>query len=217
MLNIAIVEDNTSLRTHLREVVNAQSDMRVVFDTGLARDCLDSLNKFSLDIVLLDLDLPDGHGLDIIQRISSGNSSVKVMVFSVFGDERHVIEAIQTGANGYILKDDSSQNIINAIRETNQGGAPISPAIARHLFKLLHSLDNGVKSTPSTSSPLSQRETDVLTRISLGYTSAEIATELQITSHTVNTHIKHIYEKLAVNNRMAAVNKARAEGMLDGD
>lgn len=213
--SILIVEDDELLLQHFASILKAHRSFSEVFVCNNFSCAVRLLIKQRPDILLVDLDLPDGSGIDLIKQITEQQLPTEAMVISVFGDERHVINAIEAGASGYILKDETGEDIINALLQLIDGGAPISPAIATHLlrqFRVEKPKDQSINKKPS---PLSERETAVIKQVSMGYTSAEIAENLEISAHTVNTHIKNIYSKLAVNNRVAAVNRAIADGLIN--
>jgi DNA-binding NarL/FixJ family response regulator len=136
------------------------------------------------------------------------------MVITVFGDEQHVVAAIEAGATGYILKDGSSQYIADSILELVHGGAPISPAIARHLLRRFRELSPPVRAPDAPG--LTGREQEVLGLLVKGFTFAEIGDLLGISAHTVTTHVKHIYAQLAVRSRAEAVYEAMQLGLVEG-
>jgi DNA-binding NarL/FixJ family response regulator len=167
------------------------------------------------DVALIDLGLPDGNGIDLIREIAATRPEADVMVVTVFGDEAHVLASIEAGATGYLLKRSLNDTLGATVRELRAGGSPISPVIAR---QLLHRFK---KDTPAPSQPavvddggLSEREREVLLFIAKGFTVGEIANMLHLSAHTVATHVKHIYRKLAVHSRTEAVFEAGRMGLL---
>ena len=177
---------------------------------------IDLLNRLAPDVLLMDLDLPDGNGMSLIEEIESRKLKTEAMVISVFGDERHVIRAIEAGAGGYLLKDGGADQITSAILQLVAGGAPISPSIAKHLLKRFrHHQQPDTQDTDNTQmEPLTNREQEILKFVSYGYTAQEIAKQSNISIHTVNTHIRNIYSKLAVNSRAEAIMKAVRHGII---
>lgn len=172
------------------------------------------------DLLAVDLGLPDGHGTELIRFARREHPTTEVMVITVFADERSVISAIEAGAGGYLLKDGTPQEISQALVQLAEGGSPISPAIARHLLRRFQSEPAAAAPTATAAEPapsLTQREIEVLRLISKGFRFGEIAELLGISTHTVTTHVRHLYRKLEVSSRSAAVWEARHLGLLRSD
>jgi DNA-binding NarL/FixJ family response regulator len=165
-----------------------------------------------VDVLLVDLGLPDGSGIDLIREVHRSHLETEIMVVTVFGDEAHVMASIEAGATGYLLKRDLPRLLTATVLELRAGGSPISPVIARQL------LNRFVK--PPAAAPggedcgLSGREREVLTFIAKGFTVLEIAGMLGLSAHTVGTHVKRIYRKLAVHSRAEALYEAGRLGLL---
>ena len=168
----------------------------------------------NLGLVSIDLDLPDGDGVDIIARESNRHSDLPIMVISVFGDESHVIKAIQAGARGYLLKDSDSTEIRDSIRQLLEGGSPISPSIARHLIKRFQ-VEPDQPPQSDDAVVLSEREHEVLVLASKGFSYTETAEMLDLSVNTVASYTKRIYGKLAVNSRSEAVYEATRMGIMN--
>lgn len=222
MTKVLLVEDNQPTRERLAGVIQQTEGLELLGAAATFAQAQSLLNQAMPDVLLTDLGLPDGSGIDLIREVRGQPDPIEAMVISVFGDERNVINALEAGAAGYILKDDSMEQIGNAVVQLMAGGSPISPSIARHLLRRFQpdAEGNGPETTaarnaqpsapepPSPPSPLSARETDVLTAVAKGYTYNEIAQMLNISFHTVSSHIKHIYRKLEVSSRSEAVFEA---------
>ncbi|MEP6702975.1 MAG: response regulator transcription factor, partial [Betaproteobacteria bacterium] len=167
-----------------------------------------------------DLGLPDGSGIDIIRETAAMYPDCDIMVVTVFGDEDHVLASIEAGAAGYVLKDSIPGEFLGLLRQLRAGGSPIAPVIARKLltrFKVDAARAAGAKpAAPADARPnvLSPRETEVLTYIAKGFSFNEIADLLDMSAHTVTTHVKRIYQKLAVHSRGEAVYEATQMGLL---
>src|SRR5262245_64269773 len=171
------------------------------------------------EILVIDLGLPDGDGTTLIEELAVSAPASSALVVTVFGDEGDVVRALEAGAKGYLLKDVTLEEFVRAIRLVRDGGAPLSPMIARHVLKRF------APQRPPRASPqakheeliesLTAREAEILQFIAEGKSVAETATAFNLSSHTVTTHVKRIYGKLAVNNRVQAVNRARATGQID--
>lgn len=214
MDHVLLVEDDVPTRQWLSDMLatTGRDRFQVAHSCGTVREGLAWLRSGQLtDIVLTDLGLPDGSGLDII-REASRTTVREVLVLSIFGDEKNVLAAIDAGAGGYLLKDGSLDSIHEHLLCLRSGGSPLSPRIARTLIRRSQQAA-GIpgptdlsSSAPDTLSPiLTDRERDVLTGIGKGFSYAEVAGALQITTNTVRTHVRKIYEKLAVNSRVEAL------------
>jgi DNA-binding NarL/FixJ family response regulator len=210
VVNVLIVEDDTATRQQLAERVEAAGGMRIQVGVGSLAGARAELLRQRPDVLLLDLELEDGHGKELIAELYARDRDLPILVISVFGDEQSVIDAIRAGARGYLLKDDDSAEIGFAISQLLAGGSPISPAIARHLVNQYQFApgpqDNGVA--------LSAREHEVLTLAAKGYTYQETAELLGVSVNTVSTYTRRIYGKLSVSSRSAAVFEARQSGLM---
>ena len=176
--------------------------------------------------MLVDLGLPDIDGVQLIRRAVARHPGLDVLVVSVFGDDEHVLSSIEAGATGYLLKDTRLERIVASICEIRAGGSPISPTIARKVLNRFRApvvpavpTTAGAAETPNATgpaepSPLSARETDILRLVSKGLSCAEVGEHLSISTHTVVTHVKNIYRKLAVHSRAEAVFEAGQMGLL---
>ncbi|MFV3127227.1 response regulator [Niveispirillum sp. KHB5.9] len=223
-LSVAIVEDDAGFQEALARAVQAAPDMML---SGAAASCAQAVRMLDgppTDVLLVDLDLPDGSGVDIIRAATQRWPECNIMVCSSFNDEAHVMRSIQAGAAGYLLKDSTPDRIIDEIRNLAAGGSPISPIIARQI--LLRFRQRGVDAPPidvggtvvrqETSSLLSPREKEVLDLITKGFTTVEVARLLQLSHFTVRTFVRRIYGKLEVTSKAEAIYEARILGLLDG-
>ena len=175
------------------------------------KEGLGAIKQHKPDILLTDLGLPDGSGIEIIKAIEKLHLDCESMVISGFQDEHNVFNALQAGAKAYILKHDKSQNITDAILSMMDGGAPISPVIAR---LMLQKFQTPKPSIDLSVEKLTERQTKILKFVSQGFSSKEIAEKLDISYYTVTTHIKNIYNKLQVNSRAEALHEAVRLGLL---
>jgi len=209
---IFIVEDDQATRDSLvRRIGAAGVGLQVALAAGSCAEILKALEDSRLDVLLVDLGLPDGDGVDVIRQVARRWPRVLIMVITVFGDESRVVGAIKAGATGYLLKDDAAEGLAAAIHQMLQGGAPISPGIARHLIRQLR--PSALPASDIRIS-LSPREIDVLTLASKGYSYAETASALGLSASTVGSYTKTIYEKLAVGSRSEAVFEATRMGLI---
>jgi DNA-binding NarL/FixJ family response regulator len=187
-------------------VLSASGEPQLAYACGTVIEALDWLRSGRpADIVLTDLGLPDGSGLDVI-REAVRQPGREVLVLSIFGDEANVLAAIDAGAGGYLLKDGSLDSIRDHLQCLRSGGSPLSPRIARTLIRRTRT-DPEPGPTPVASGPelLSEREREVLTGIGKGFSYAEVADAIKITTNTVRIHVRRIYEKLSVNSRVEAL------------
>jgi DNA-binding NarL/FixJ family response regulator len=215
---VLIVEDDAEILLKLRDTINAHVSFEVVSAVTHFAQGQRALAELQPDILLTDLGLPDGSGLDIIKSIRSLRLDCEALVVSGFQDERLVFQALEAGAKGYILKHDENQKITDAMLTMLKGGAPISPVIARLMLQKFQT--SPVEATlPEALSQglvevLTERQINILKLVSQGFSSKEIAEKLEITYYTVTTHIKNIYHKLQVNSRTEALHEALKLGLL---
>lgn len=223
-IRIGIVEDDMDFLHALSATVAAAGDLVLVATASTRREGLRMLEQAACDVLVVDLGLPDGSGIDIIRAAALRWPDCAIMVSTNFGDELHVMRSIEAGAAGYLLKHADAADLAGEIRSIYQGGSPISPLIARQMlsrFRQLiparQALAQGVASdaAPELRVQLSRREQEVLELITKGFTTDEIAGLMQVSSHTVLTFIRRTYRKLKVNSRAEAIFEARAQGLLD--
>ena len=200
------------LRDEFERMVRAEPGLCWFGGAGSLQQARLLLAKGRPDVAVIDLGLPDGDGSELIAELAHGKPAVATLVATVFGDEAHVIRAIEAGARGYLLKDSPAAEFTRAITLVYQGGAPLSPHIAKHLLARL--APPAALVSQAQPEQLTGREADILSRIAQGFTVTETAEHLHISVHTAATHIKNIYSKLAVSNRVQAVNQARLRGLI---
>ena len=209
---VAIVEDDAILREDLAQLVARAEGLEIA---GVA-DALAggrALLEPSLDVLLIDLALPDGNGVELIREARERLANIKIIVVSIFGDARSVVRAIEAGADGYLLKGAGEQQAEEAIRSVLGGGAPISPAVASHILTRMRERTSSPRGA-ELDAPLTEKETAVLTDLAKGFRYKEVARLHGISPHTVADHVKSIYRKLAVNSRSEAVFEAVQAGLI---
>ena len=212
---VLIVEDTKATRERLENAITEGDTFDLVGAAGSFIEGSKLLEATSPDILLTDLDLPDGNGINLIKRLHEPNINTKLaIVITIFGDEDHVISALKAGASGYLLKDDNFIEINNAITQMLNGGSPISPSIARYLLSELSLDGSSAIDKHNAEKILSSREHEMLMLVSKGYTAKEIGVMLEISFHTVNAHVKNIYKKLCVNNKTEAIFEATKKGII---
>jgi DNA-binding NarL/FixJ family response regulator len=213
--SILLVEDDPATRARLARAIERHPKLRLTGEAGSVREGIAELDRGAPDVLLADLGLPDGSGIDLIREVRRRRYSTESMVITVFGDEKHVVAAIEAGASGYLLKDGTSEYVGESILELLDGGSPISPAIARHLLRRFRESPDPTRAPDGAEAPsLTDREDEVLSLLVKGFTFPEIGKLLGISAHTVTTHVKHIYEKLEVRSRAEAVYEALQLGIL---
>ena len=203
-ISIAIVEDLDEVRDGLKNFISLSTDFKVVGVYKTGEEACDSLPAASPDIVIMDINLPGISGIECIRRVKDRSPSTQFMMFTVYENDEKVFEALKAGASGYLLKNTGLLQIVESVKELYEGGSPMSANIARKLVNLFHQ-------SPKNNSPvevLSNRENEILLLLSKGLLYKEIADQLQISTGTVRQHIHNIYEKLHVQNRTEAINKA---------
>jgi DNA-binding NarL/FixJ family response regulator len=209
---VMIVEDDPPTRKRLEVAVAAVPGLRVATSTGSAAEARAAL-RTAPDVMLVDIGLPDGNGLDLIREAQQLAAHTRAMVITVFADEGHVMEAIKAGAKGYLLKDGSADYIGQSIADLIAGGSPISPSIARYLLQRFQQVPE--PAARADGSPLTGRELEILTLVAKGFSVAEVGEVLGIAARTVTTHVQHIYKKLEVSSRSEAVFEAVNLGLID--
>ena len=207
---ISIVEDNDKLRGTLAKVIGRAEGFRFVSDYSNAEDALAGLPKAKPDVVLMDINLPGMNGVECVRKLKPLLPQVQVMMLTVYEDTESIFNALAAGASGYLLKRTPTKELIDAIREMNRGGSPMTTNIAR---LVVQSFQKPVAAPATGGAPtgnlaeLSEREQQVLDLLVQGLIYKEIADKLNIGYETVHTYIRRIYEKLQVRTRTEAVAK----------
>jgi DNA-binding NarL/FixJ family response regulator len=219
---IALVEDNDTLRRRFIERLGFFRDVELTVTAGSGEDFLEDLKRLPEErhpkVVLMDIELPMMSGIDTTALARERYPALEVMMLTVFEDEEKIFQSIQAGAAGYLLKDTDTGTIVGAILDVLQGGAPMSPPVARKLLRYVREEQSrGVVATanqPGTTFDLTPREFDILEGIVRDDTEEVLADTLHISPQTVRTHIKNIYKKLHVHSRAAAVRVAFENQLL---
>jgi DNA-binding NarL/FixJ family response regulator len=208
---VIIIEDNKLFRKTLVDFINHNDEMYCEYDFISCEDAIDEMNKRELDpkIILLDIGLPGMSGIEGIQLLKSSSPSAKIIMLTIQDDNDSIFKAICNGASGYLLKDSSSDKILNAVKEVLNGGAPMNSSIA---FKVLEMFKNFVPEKKDYN--LSFREVEILQLLVEGLPKKIIADKLSISYHTVDSHLRKIYEKLKVHSASSAVAKALKENLI---
>jgi DNA-binding NarL/FixJ family response regulator len=216
---VMVVEDDPAFLGRFCRIVAQSEGLALLAAVGDLASARCALERQAPDVLLTDLGLPDGSGIDLIRETAARHPATDIMVITVFGDEQHVIASIEAGATGYILKDSLPEEFVALIQQLRAGGSPISPVIARQLLRRMQPAAAAVNHatpgrTPGAEAALSARESEVLGLITKGFNFAEIARLLEVSPHTITAHVKKIYQKLAVHSRGEAVYEATRMGLL---
>lgn len=213
---IVLVEDDEPVRERLAGIIREWPGGQLIAVCATLAAATDAIREHAIDLLITDLKLPDGHGVQAIRMLRASQPEAEAMVISALADDRNVTDAIAAGATGYLLKDSDPINVIDAITQLLAGGSPISSTIARTIVRRLGGRD-AERPQAKNDAPgqhLTPREMDILWGIAKGFTYGELADRLEISKQTVPVHIKNIYRKLQANNRSEAVYEASRRGLI---
>ncbi len=210
MIRVVIYEDNPQFREGLTMLINGSDGFSVLASYKNCNNVAEEVEKWSPDVILMDINMPGTDGLEGLKKIREVNAEVKVLMLTVFDDNKNVFEALRNGANGYLLKKTPPAKLLEYIQDATLGGAPMTSSIATQVLKMFQVIPQ----TKNQDYCLSERETEVLQLLVDGYSYKMIASELFIAIDTVRSHIKKIYEKLHVNSKSEAVAKAFKDKLL---
>jgi DNA-binding NarL/FixJ family response regulator len=202
-ITVAIVEDNAAVSASLERIVGDSECCRAVCVSRNAAHALRIVPKHRPDVVIMDINLPDLSGIECTARLKRQLPKIQILILTVYNDSRQILQALEAGASGYLLKRSTPEEIVRAIRDVKDGGAPMSAEIAR---KVVQSFHRPVPRSPEVEA-LTARETEILGFLAQGQATKEIADQLGVSYATVCTHLGHIYGKLHVRSRTAAVVK----------
>lgn len=205
MIKVAIVEDNKTTREGLETIVNLSPDFRCVCTCSTAEEALRVLPKHEPELVLMDIQLPSMSGVDCVARLKEMIPSVKAIMVTVYEDPDRIFSALRAGASGYLLKRSPAEEVLNAMREVQQGGGAMSGEIARKVIGYFREQATAKVELDD----LTSREREVLELVVHGMSNKEIAERLSVTVDAVRWHLKHIYQKLHVHSRTEAALKFR--------
>ena len=201
--SIAIIEDEEKVRDYLAEQIQLQIDVKELRVFADAENALRELSAEPVEIAMFDINLPGMSGIDCIERLKILHPRMQMMVLTVYDNTDNIFNALKAGATSYLLKSTAPEKIIEAIYEVYSGGSPISSQIARKVIEAFAVKEK----TNAYFQVLSRREQEMLEQLSRGYRYKEIADKLFVSIETVRTHIRNVYEKLQVNNRIEALKK----------
>ncbi|MCU0788789.1 MAG: response regulator transcription factor [Verrucomicrobia bacterium] len=205
MTKVAIVEDNKTTREGLETIINLSSDFTCVCTCSSAEEALNVLPGHAPELVLMDIQLPNMSGVECVARLKERLPDVKAIMVTVYEDPDRIFSALRAGASGYLLKRSSPEEVVNAMREVQQGSGAMSGAIARKVIGYFREQAE----TTTEVEKLTSREREVLELVVNGFSNKEIADRLSVTVAAVRFHLKHIYQKLHVHSRTEAALKFR--------
>ncbi|KAA2219003.1 response regulator transcription factor [Maribacter flavus] len=214
-IRTAIIDDNHFLIKSLQEKLSLFPDITISFTANDGLQCMDKLNQDpQVDLMLMDLEMPVKNGIEATAAVKQRCPDLKVIILTVFDDDENIFNAIQAGADGYLLKETGAHELHNAMVQTLNGGAIMTPSIALKALNLLRSPLAPTVAHMEESVQLSNREVEVLEQLSTGIPYTAIAEKLFISPFTVRKHIENIYKKLQVNSKVMAIEKAKRNGLI---
>lgn len=213
-IRILIADDHAVVREGLRALIAAKPGMTVVGEAADGAEAVLKARSLHPDVILLDLEMPHKNGIEAIGEIKQEDPDAHILVLTSFAEDAKVFSAIKAGALGYLLKDSSPQELLQAIRDIDRGGSSLHPAIA---LKVIRELNRPTENLPPTEEPLTERELEVLSLVARGLSNQEIAEMLVISERTVGTHVSNILDKLHLANRTQATLYALREGLASLD
>src|SRR5258705_3414054 len=203
-ITLAIVEDLDEVRDGLKNFISLSSDFKILDTFKTAEEALYDIPRLKPDIVIMDINLPGMNGIECIRQVKDKSPRTQFMMFTVYENDEKVFEALKAGASGYLLKNTGLVQLIESLKDLHNGGSPMSANIARKLVTVFRDKEKAIEPVEA----LSARENEILQLLAKGLLYKEIAEQLTISVSTVRQHIHHIYEKLHVQNRTEAINKA---------
>jgi two-component system NarL family response regulator len=209
MITVSLLEDDVRTLGYLSTLLDGSEQITVIGAYTSGKEALDQIPRHQPDVFISDLNLPDISGIEVIRQVKEQFEKIDILVLTMHDEWSYIMPAFKAGATGYILKGTRPAEIIESILSIRNGGAPMSPMIARNLIKELR----GTKPAKQVET-LSDREKEILQGIASGLSEKTIAERWNISYHTVHAHIKHIYKKLHVNSKTEALLKARNDGYL---
>jgi DNA-binding NarL/FixJ family response regulator len=214
-IRVLVADDQSMVRAGFRMLLAGEEDIEVVAEASNGLEALDKNARFHPDVILMDIRMPELDGLQATRRILAAQNSARVLVLTTFDLDEYVYEALRAGASGFVLKDDSPEQLIAAIRTVAAGEALLSPTITKRVIQKFARLPR--PAPPKELDELSERERDVFRLMARGLSNGEIGEELYIGETTVKTHVTHILQKLNLRDRVQAVVLAYQTGIFDFD
>jgi DNA-binding NarL/FixJ family response regulator len=214
-IRVLVADDQSMVRAGFRMLLAGEEDIEVVAEASNGLEAVDKTARFHPSVVLMDIRMPELDGLQATRRILAANNAARILILTTFDLDEYVYEALRAGASGFVLKDDSPEQLIAAIRTVADGDALLSPTITKRVIQKFARLPR--PAPPKELDELSERELEVLRLMARGLSNAEIAQELYISETTVKTHVTHILQKLNLRDRVQAVVLAYQTGVFEAD
>jgi DNA-binding NarL/FixJ family response regulator len=214
-IRVLVADDQSMVRAGFRMLLAGEDDIEVVAEASNGLEALDKAARFHPSVVLMDIRMPELDGLRATQRILAADNTARILILTTFDLDEYVFEALKAGASGFVLKDDTPEQLIAAIRTVADGEALLSPAITRRVIEKFVRISP--PTAPNEFGELSERERDVFRMMARGLSNAEIGSELYISETTVKTHVTHILQKLNLRDRVQAVVLAYQTGLFEPD
>lgn len=211
-IKLVIADDHSMIREGLKQLLELEGQFKVIAEASDGVECLEILSKEAPDVLLLDINMPNKNGLDVLKELNqSGNRKVKVLVLTVHNEVEYLIKAVELGVDGYVLKDSESSELKKAIMTILNGETYIQPDLIPMLNAKMISMENDYDKIDS----LTKRELDVLKNLVIGMYNKEIATKLEISERTVKNHVSNIFKKIGVSDRTQAAVFAIRNNLID--
>jgi DNA-binding NarL/FixJ family response regulator len=214
-IRVLVADDQSMVRAGFRMLLAGEQDIEVVAEASNGIEAVDKTARFHPTVVMMDIRMPELDGLEATRRILAADNSARILILTTFDLDEYVYEALGAGASGFVLKDDSPEQLIAAIHTVAAGEALLSPTITRRVIQKFARIPR--PAPPKELNDLSEREREVFRLITLGLSNGEIAQELYISDTTVKTHVTHILQKLNLRDRVQAVVLAYQTGIFEAD
>jgi len=212
-IRVLVADDQSMVRAGFRMLLGGEEDMEVVAEASNGIEAVDQAARFNPGIILMDIRMPELDGLQATRRILAADKAARILILTTFDLDEYVFEALRAGASGFVLKDDSPEQLIAAIRTVAAGDALLSPAITKRVIQKFARTPR--PAPPKEVDELSERERDVFRLMTRGLSNAEIGQQLYISETTVKTHVTHILQKLNLRDRVQAVVLAHQTGLFE--
>lgn len=213
MIRVLLVDDQTLVRQGVRSLLELSSDVDVIGEAADGAEAIRMIPELKPDVVLLDMRMPGKSGLDVLQELDRAGQLPPTIILTTFDDDQLVLSGLRAGARGYLLKDVSLEQLVEAIRTVAAGGSLVRPAVTERMLKGMHQMETKFAALKEPD-PLTERETEILRLMAGGYSNKEIARSLDVAEGTVKNHVSNILSKLGVRDRTRAVLKAFELGLV---
>jgi len=215
MIRVFLVDDQTLVRQGVRSLLELSDSVQVIGEARDGDEAISEIPRVRPDVVLLDLRMPGKSGLEVLEHLSRINELPPTIILTTFDEDQLVLNGLRAGARGFLLKDVSLDQLVNAIKVVADGGSLVQPGLTDRLLRGVSHLENKFASLDEPD-PLTERETEILRLMSGGYSNKEIARSLDVAEGTVKNHVSNILSKLGVRDRTRAVLKALELGLVQG-